>query len=337
LLAAFVREGGGGLHLRDVKIPEIGDGEVLVRLRASGICGTDIEKVRGRNITAPVLGHEVSGVIEKSFSPSYEKGQRIIAHHHVACYSCEMCFRGKFTMCNSFKTSNFDPCGFAEYFRVPYENVRGGGVILLPDELSCEEGALVEPLACCYRALKNADVRPGMTTIIVGAGSIGLMHLSLLPAFGVVDIFVTDIVKEKIDFALRLGATKGFDANLDTGRELTKLGISEGADFVIVASGSSAAIRNSLNLVKTGGTLLLFGAPERGTSIEIPFDQMFLSERRIIPSYSASESDMRKVVELLVSGSATVKQIISARVPLPKTEEAFKLAQSIMGKVIVTN
>jgi L-iditol 2-dehydrogenase len=340
LLAAFVRkpEDGQGLYLDDVEVPNLLGGDVLLGLKASGICGTDIEKVRGKSITAPVLGHEVSGIIEASRSSFYSKGQRVIAHHHVACYSCEKCFEGNFTMCSRFKGSNFDPCGFAEFFRVPQHNVEHGGILRVPEQVSFEEACLVEPMACCYRALKKIRDIPGSTVVTVGVGSIGLLHLTLLRLFGARKIFAVDIVPERIDFATRkLGADGGFDAREDVKSALKSYGILEGPDIVVIASGAPGAIKNSLQLAKPGGTILLFGAPERGATMEVSFDSIFLSERKIVPSYSASEADMREVLDLIASGKVNLRSLIAETFPLTKTEQAFRRAQAIPGKVVVTN
>src|SRR5713101_1324464 len=159
--ACLLRE-PGKVVLADIPTPMPKHGEVLVRFQAGGICGTDLEKIQGGYGPGGVLGHEVSGIVERVGNGvgQVNPGDRVVPHHHVPCYSCAICRRGDYTMCDTFKATNFTPCGFSELFLVPETNVSRGAVMVLPDELSHEEGALLEPTACCVRALRTARVHP---------------------------------------------------------------------------------------------------------------------------------------------------------------------------------
>src|SRR5208283_562031 len=171
-----------GVALSEVPIPSIMGREILVRMKVCGICGTDVEKIRGSQITPRVLGHEVAGVVERKGEHvrEFEKGDNVIVHHHVSCGSCTFCKNGSETLCDEFPKSNLNPCGFADYFRVPAALIDGGAVYRLPSTMSFEEGAQVEPLACCIRALKRLGDVVGRSVAVFGVGPVGLTQVQLL-------------------------------------------------------------------------------------------------------------------------------------------------------------
>src|SRR2546427_12017182 len=185
MLACLIN-GPGHAEITEVPVPRLQSGEVLIKLAASGICGTDIEKVRGAYGPGGILGHEVSGTIASLGEgvTDLRKSDRVIAHHHVPCYDCHYCQRGDHTMCDLFKKTNFDPCGLAEYFRVPEVNVTRGGVVRLPPETSFEEGSMIEPTACCVRALDEAEVKPGDNVLVAGLGPTRPTPIQLLTKMG---------------------------------------------------------------------------------------------------------------------------------------------------------
>src|SRR5260370_27791236 len=181
MLACFL-DAPKKVTIKDVPVPNLTHGDIMVRMEASGICGTDLEKIEGQLGPGGILGHEVSGTIEKVANDvtGYKPGDRVVAHHHVPCYQCIDCSRGDFTLCNEFKKTNIDPCGFAEYFRVPEYNVARGAVIPLPPELSFEEGAMIEPTPCCIRAIKRGDILHAANVLIIGLGPTRLTHIQPL-------------------------------------------------------------------------------------------------------------------------------------------------------------
>ncbi len=204
------------VRVKDVPIPKLTPGDILVRMEASGICGTDLEKIEGQLGPGGILGHEVSGTIERVAKDvtRYKPGDRVVAHHHVPCYQCVDCSRGDFTLCNEFKKTNIDPCGFAEYFRVPEYNVARGGVIPLPPELSFEEGAMMEPTACCIRAIRRAHVQETDNVLIVGLGPTGLTQIQLLRRATTGKIVGCDMIDARLKLGKKLGADETINGSL---------------------------------------------------------------------------------------------------------------------------
>ncbi|HVH15055.1 MAG TPA: alcohol dehydrogenase catalytic domain-containing protein [Candidatus Angelobacter sp.] len=216
MLACFL-EAPRKVRVRDVPIPKLAPGDILVRMEASGICGTDLEKIEGQLGPGGILGHEVSGTIEKVANDvtHYKTGDRVVAHHHVPCYQCADCSRGDFTLCSEFKRTNIDPCGFAEYFRVPEYNVARGALIPLPPELSFEEGAMMEPTACCIRAIRRAQVQEADNVLIVGLGPTGLTQIQLLRQATTGKIVGSDMIEARLKLGKMFGADKTINARTE--------------------------------------------------------------------------------------------------------------------------
>src|SRR2546421_3562335 len=238
MLACLIN-GPGHVEITEVPIPRLRHGEVLIKLAAAGICGTDIEKAHGAYGPGGILGHEVSGTIASVGDgvTDLRKSDRVIAHHHVPCYNCEYCQHGDHTMCDLFKKTNFDPCGLADYFRVPEANVTRGAVVRLPPEISFEEGSMIEPTACCVRALDRAEVRPGDSVLVMGIGPTGLTQIQLMRKMGVAVIIGADVLPHRLEKAQKIGARgaiklTSFSAS-QHGTQLTPFG----GDLAILSSG----------------------------------------------------------------------------------------------------
>lgn len=338
--AAFIVS-KGLVELRDVPTPKIGRSEVLVRMKACGICGTDLEKVRGDSITAPVLGHEVAGVIEQVGSrvDGLSVGDRVAVHHHISCGHCYLCRNGFETLCDSYPKSNLDPCGFAEFFRVPEALVQGGAVYRLPDSMTFEIGCQAEPVACCLRGLNKAAVRSGSTAAIFGMGPVGLTHLQLLKCFGASKVYAVDVIKKRREYAVKMGADLAFDPITDVVPNAVSLltgGL--GVDLAVVATANLKALESAFDTVRKGGTVLQFGAPTRGSLFTLDMGRMFLREVRFQSSYSTSETEMRMAIELIASKRVRPLETITDRLPLSRTVEAIALADKADAvKVIVEN
>lgn len=334
--------GKGTVELREVPRPKLGSGDILVRMRACGICGTDLEKVHGEHITPPILGHEIAGEVEEAGAQvhAFKKGDNVLVHHHVSCRSCFYCKNGLETLCEAYPKSNLDPCGFAEYFRVPEPLVRGGTVYKLPDSMSYEEGSQVEPTACCIRALRKANVRAGDGVAVFGVGPVGLTHVQLLKLFGATPIFAVDIIRSRRQMAAELGADMTLDPSTDDVPKVISLATGGlGVDYAIVATGSSKAIDQALGSVRKGGRVVLFGAPPRGALLSVDVSHLFLQEVSFQSSYSTSETEMRMALDLIEAKRISPSRIITHRLPLSQTVEAFRLAEhgEDVVKVIVEN
>jgi L-iditol 2-dehydrogenase len=339
--AAFIR-GKGIVELKDVSTPRIGPMEILVRMRVCGICGTDLEKVHGEHITPPVLGHEVAGEVEQVGEKvqGVDRGGRVIIHHHISCYSCFYCKNGLETLCEAFPASNFEPCGFAECFRVPETLVRGGTVYNLPDSMSYEEGSQVEPTACCIRALRKAQIKPGSSVAVFGVGPAGLTHVQLLKSYGASQIFAIDVIEHRRELAAKFGATRTFDPLKENIAEaLASHTDCRGVDVAIVATGNPRAIEQAADSVRKGGQVVLFGAPARGTLLSLDVSRFFLRELSFQSSYSTSETEMRIALDLISSKRIQPSEMITHRLPLEEVVEAFRLAESgkEAAKVVVHN
>jgi L-iditol 2-dehydrogenase len=332
----------GEVQLQDLPLPKIGAGDLLVHMRACGVCGTDLEKIRGEHITPPILGHEVAGDIAQVGEGvrGFQKGDRVVVHHHVSCGSCSYCKLGLETLCDAYPKSNLDPCGFAEYFRVPSTLVEGGTVYHLPESMSYEEGSQVEPTACCIRALRKAGVEAGNSVCVFGVGPVGLTHLQLTRVYGAALVIAVDVLGNRRELAVKLGADKALDpTNDDVPVTVSSLTQGLGSDFAIVATGNLKAIEQAFSSVRKAGKVVLFGAPARGARISLDVSRLFLHEIKFESSYSTSETEMRMALELIENRRIRPSTLITHRLPLAKATDAFKLAEKGEGavKVVVEN
>ncbi len=341
-MKAAVISGKGGVELKDLPTPKIGSGELLVHMRACGVCGTDLEKIRGEHITPPILGHEVSGQVEQAGEQvqGFREGDRVLVHHHISCGSCFYCKSELETLCEAYPKSNLDPCGFAEYFRVPATLVMGGTVYSLPESMSYDEGSQVEPTACCIRALKKAGVKAGSSVAVFGVGPVGLTHVQLTKAHGAAPIFAIDILEGRREMAAKLGA----DTTLDPKRDSVPETISSrthglGVDYAIVATGNLKALEQAFGSVRKGGLVVLFGAPPRGAQLSLDISRLFLQEVRFQSSYSTSETEMKMALDMIEKKRINLSKLITHRLPLAETVEAFRIAEkgSDVVKVVVEN
>ena len=334
------QEGRGGLkpQLAEMEVPVPGKGGLVVKMEACGLCGTDLEKMRGEyTASMPVLGHEAAGVVTAVGEgvTSFREGDRVFPHHHVPCYECYVCKAGDETMCDMYRKSNIFPGGFSEYFRVPEWNIAKGGVLPLPDEVSFEEGALVEPTACCLRGIRK-HAKAGETVLIVGAGPVGLMHALLLEPMEV-RVVISDISKPRLDFAERMHLDLVLDASEDDvpGR-LRAETQGRGADLAVVASGSKAAIMQALGSIRKGGRVCLFGVPPKGSVLGYDISDLYNSGQQVVTSYGANDVDTKAALGIIAS-NPDFARLVTHRFPLSGFEEAVRAASGGEAmKVVVT-
>ena len=297
-----------------------------------------MEKLHGVRVTPPILGHEVAGDVEEAGDEvdSYSKGDRVVVHHHVPCMTCIYCKHGDHTMCADFPKSNLDPCGFAEYFRVPETNVSKGAVFHIPTGMTYEEAALSEPTGCCIRALRKLAVLPGDDLVVIGTGPAGLTHIQLLRAMGAGRIFAADIVESRLGWARRLGADAVFNAAAENAQNLI-LGATDGrgVDKVIVSSASSKAIESSLQLVRKGGRILLFGIPSEGSYVNLDTSYVFIREISLIPSYSTTEAEIEAALQMMASKKIHMSEMITHRFELVRIADAFRAAEDAASSLKV--
>ena len=334
MLACFL-DGPAKIAVRDVPVPKISHNEVLVRMEASGICGTDLEKIEGQLGPGGILGHEVSGQIEsiQGELDGLEQGARVVVHHHVPCYACPTCFRGDFTMCAEFKKTNIDPCGFAEFFRVPNYNIVRGAVLQLPKSLSYEEGAMIEPTACCIRAIRRAHVRPHENALVIGLGPTGLTQLQLLKHETKGKLIGTDIIESRLTKGRKLGADLTMDPRNGDVPKIVKKETADGVDLAIVATGNERALDQAFASVRKGGRILLFGAPAEGAMYNLNVSALFSRQIALVSSYSCVEAEMHEAVRLASERVVELKSLVTDRFPLPEALSAFEHAKSSRGAI----
>lgn len=274
-----------------------------------------------------VLGHEPTGVVV-AIGEGVEKfnvGDRVFAHHHVACMSCRFCARGLFTMCPHYRSNNLDPGGMADFFRVPEANVRLGA-LRLPDEVSFEAGTTIEPMACAMRGINLSDIHQGDTVAVVGVGFMGMCYLQLLNLSPAGKIFVLDLSDWRLRTALSLGATHGINpTDEDPLEKLLDLNGGYLADSVFVTAPNLKAWELGLSLCEKGAILHLGAPPPPGTTWELDPTELYFREIRTNSSYSASHNETRAVLNLLSNKRLNGEALITHRFGLHQVEEAIRL------------
>jgi L-iditol 2-dehydrogenase len=315
------------IRLEEMPTPQIGPGEVLMRVEASGICGTDLLEWYRLHKAPLVLGHEVAGVIVAVGEgvEHYKEGDRICAAHHVPCNTCHYCLSGHHTVCDTLRRTNFDPGGFAEYVRLPSINVEQG-IFPLPDKVSFEEATFVEPLACVWRGQRLAHLQPGQTVLVVGSGVAGLLHMQLARTSGACYIVATDIVDYRLEAARKFGADIAVQAGEYTPDYLRQAADGRLADLVIICSGAASAISQAMESVERGGTVLFFAPTEPGVSVPISVNDLFWrNEITLTSSYAGSPADYAAALELIQEGRIHVREMITHRLELAETGLGFQL------------
>jgi L-iditol 2-dehydrogenase len=315
------------VRLEEMPVPQIGPGEVLMRVEASGICGTDLLEWYRLHKAPLVLGHEVAGVIAAVGKgvKRYKVGDRICAAHHVPCNTCHYCLSGHHTVCDTLRRTNFDPGGFAEYLRLPRINVEQG-VFPLPDEVSFGEATFVEPLACVLRGQRFAHLRPGQTVLVIGSGLAGLLHIQLARASGAGCIVATDVVDYRLEAARKLGADTGVQAREYGPDYLRQAAGGRLADLVVICSGATSAINQALQSVERGGTVLFFAPTEPGVSVPLSVNDLFWrNEITLTSSYGGSPADYAAALELIQTAKIRVRDMITHRLGLAETGLGFQL------------
>jgi L-iditol 2-dehydrogenase len=315
------------VRLVDMPIPQIGPGELLLRVEASGLCGSDVMEWYRIHKVPLVLGHEVAGVVAAAGDGvnRYRVGDRIIAAHHVPCNTCYYCLSGNHTVCDTLRKTNFDPGGFAEYIRLPAINV-DRGVFLLPDDVSFEEATFVEPVACVLRGQRRAGMRPGCSVLVMGSGIAGLLHVHLAHALGAGRVWATDILKYRLDAAVRFGAEKALYAREDVPGYLRKVNNGRLADLVIVCTGAEEAMVQALKSVERGGTVLFFAPTAPGMTFPVSINDIFWrNDITLTTSYAGSPADHAQALELIRAGTLRVKEMITHRLSLAETGLGFRM------------
>jgi len=324
----------GLVRVEEVPVPEVGSGEVLIKVAACGICGTDIKKIFQRYVEPPqILGHELAGTVV-AVGPGVTKwhlGERVMSFHHIPCAKCFYCERRLFSQCKQYKTTGltagFTPNGggFAEYVKaMPW--VAEHGIVALPDNVSFEEATFIEPINTILKAVQKARVASGETVLITGCGPIGLQLLMVAGLEGA-RIYTSDPMAVRRAKSISLGAVESFDP---TGGKLVEQVKARtegrGADAVLVAVAHPAVVVEALAAARPGGRVLLFAANDPVTKIEFPASAVGIDEKEILGSYSAAVDIQEAAAALVLQKKLPVMEIVTHRFPLDRIQEALELA-----------
>ena len=327
------------VRVEEMPAPGIGPGELLLRVEASGICGSDVMEWYRIAKAPAVLGHEVAGVVVQVGEgvERYHEGDRMVVTHHVPCNACRYCLSSHHTVCDTLRETSFDPGGFAEYLRVPAVNV-DRGVFPLPAGVSFEEASFVEPLACVLRGQRRANLQPGQSVLVLGSGLAGLLHINLARALGAGRIVATDMVDYRLEAARRFGADAAFSAQEDVPARLRQVNDGRLAELVIVSTGAPPALLQALQSVERGGTVLYFAPTEPGVTVPVTVnDTFFRNDVTLTTTYAASPADLATALELIAMRRVGVGEMITHRLGLAEAGLGFKLTAEARSslKVIV--
>jgi L-iditol 2-dehydrogenase len=333
-MQAIVYRGPNDVRLETVPVPEIGPGELLVRVHTCGICGTDLKKIATGSHSAPrIFGHETAGqvVAVGEGVKEYQTGERVVVFHHIPCGRCYYCRHKVFAQCEVYKkvgaTAGFDPSGggFSEYVRVMDWIVRTGGVVRIPDGVSYEQASFIEPVNTCWKGIDSMALQPGDTVLVMGQGPIGII-LAMLAKRGGARVITSDLFPQRLTIAQSFGLTCNIDAsNVDTVERIRELTEGRGADAVILAVGVNALIGPAMDSARPGGKIMLFAQTQHSTATIDPA-AVCVDEKTLMGSYSASVDLQREAARFVLSREMNLEALYSQRFPLSGAIEALNLA-----------
>ncbi|MBL9172837.1 MAG: alcohol dehydrogenase catalytic domain-containing protein [Verrucomicrobiales bacterium] len=331
-MSALVYRGGGSLKVESIPVPRIGSHEVLVQVRACGVCPTDIKKIRRDLLPPPrVYGHETAGVIVRVGASvrGFHPGDRVALHHHVPCLDCHFCRRRAFAQCAGYRvtgvTAGFEPAGggFAEYVCVK----RGclPGMVRIPKDISFAEAALLEPVNTVLKAVNLLGVVPGDHVLVVGQGPIGLLFNRLLTLRGA-SVSACDPLELRRRIGQRFGARRTFPTMEAIGDPVKRMTRGRGLDAVVLAAPSDEAFCQAQKLVRGGGAILVFAHTVRGNATPLDLGRVCVDEQRVLGSYSSDFTLQDEVARLVFSRTLDVRPLITHRYPLTDAAAAIDRA-----------
>ncbi len=338
---AFVKE-PSTISVEETAKPVLGSGDILVQMHACGICGSDVEKVFGKYGQPSMrLGHEPAGIVLDVVSNvnDFTKGDRVFTHHHVPCYSCHHCKHGNETICEKYSETNLSPCGLSEEYVVPEWNVSHGGVLKLPDSMTFQEAAMIEPLACCIRAWSKFPYQEGDSAAIFGVGPTGMMHVMLAKSKKFSKIFCLDVNDFRLDFAKKFNVTETINS-MDGKRadKIIEQTEQRGVDVAIVATSNLKALEDAIEIVRKGGAIMMLGVPSKYAKIELDMSKIYSKEITLVTSYAASDADTKDALGLIESSEIDVRQLVTHTYRISDSQKAFDHAKSGENamKIIIT-
>jgi L-iditol 2-dehydrogenase len=332
-MQAAVYRGVNDVRVETVPVPEIGRGELLVRVHACGICGTDLKKIATGSHSAPrIFGHEIAGVVAAAGAGvrQFRPGDRVVVLHHIPCGDCFYCRHKTFAQCDTYKkvgcTAGFEPSGggFAEYIRV-MDWIVERGTILIPDGVSFAHASFVEPVNTCMKAVQRLGIEAGETVLVVGQGPIGIL-LSILAKRAGARVITSDLYPRRLTISGEFGLKNPVDASrFDTVKATRELTENRGADAAILAVGGNGLIRTVIDAVRPGGRVLLFAQTVRGDANMDPAS-ICVDEKTLLGSYSSSVELQDESVQFVMNSKMNLEGLISHRFDLSSSVQALNLA-----------
>ncbi|UCD14413.1 MAG: zinc-dependent dehydrogenase [Thermoplasmatales archaeon] len=324
------------IRIEEMPVPEINDNELLVRVQSSGICGSDVMEWYRIKKAPRVLGHEITGdIVEVGRNvKKYKVGDRVFVSHHVPCNNCKYCLNDQHTLCDTLHSTNFYPGGFAEYLKVPEINV-DRGVFILPREMSYDEGVFIEPLACVVRGMQIARMKSGQNVLIIGSGIAGLLHIKLVRTLDAGRVIVTDINDSRLQMAKKMGADAAIHAKKNVPEQVRKHNNGKLADLVVLCAGVPSAVKQAIQSVNRGGTILFFAPTEPGVDIPFPLFDLWNKGITMVSTYAGSPKDIAEAIDLINLKKVNVKDMITHKLPLSETAKGFKLVAEAKNSIKV--
>ena len=332
-MKAAVYRGVNDVRMEEVSVPEIGAGEILVRVHTCGICGTDLKKIASGSHSAPrIFGHETSGVVAKVGEgvKKFSAGDRVVVFHHIPCGKCYYCRHKTFAQCETYKkvgcTAGFEAAGggFAEYVRV-MDWIVAQGTVRISDGVSFEQASFVEPANTCIKGIKTLQLQAGETVLVMGQGPIGLI-LAVLAKRAGARVITSDLYSSRLTMASSFGLNLTIDAaKADAVKVVREMTEGRGADAVILAVGGNSLIKPAMDAARPGGRVLLFAQTLRGEATIDPA-AVCVDEKTLLGSYSASVDVQEESVRFVMNREMDLERLISHRFPLENGVEALNMA-----------
>ena len=333
MLAAVYR-GVNDIRMETVPVPQIGPGEILVRVHTCGVCGTDLKKIATGSHSAPrIFGHETTGVIAAVGDniTEYRIGDRVMVFHHIPCRDCYYCRHKVFAQCPTYKkvgaTAGYEASGggFSEYVRVMDWIVGRNGVVRIPDGVSFEQASFIEPVNTCMKGIETLGLTPGESVLVMGQGPIGII-LAVLARRRRTRVITSDLLPQRHTIAKAFGLEESIDASTsDTVEAIKKLTEGRGADAVILAVAGNSLIRLAMEAARPGGRVLLFAQTQHGEATIDPA-AVCVDEKSLLGSYSASVDLQDESARFVLSREMDLERLVSHRFPLADAVEALRLA-----------
>jgi L-iditol 2-dehydrogenase len=332
-MRAAVYRGPGILRIEEVPVPQVARGEMLVRVDACGVCGTDIKKIQRGLLSAPrIFGHEIAGTVAR-LGPGvtrFREGDRVALHHHVPCRDCFFCRAGAYAQCAAYKrngtTAGFEPAGggFAEYVKA-MDWIVARGAIPIPAGVATEAAAFVEPVNTCLKAVRKARIRQGETVLVVGQGAIGLL-LTQLCRWAGAEVLASDTLPDRLELSRKLGAASAVPASADVASEVRALTGGRGVDCAFLAALGQAPFTQAVDATRPGGRIMVFAATSPGEMASLDLGALCAAEKELLTSYSASVEVQDLAAQLVFGREIRVEELITHRFPLAEAARAVEVA-----------